>query len=556
MKCVVWVSLGVVASLVCGCTDDPGHARFTASRAYPTVFADDVVGGVDVAVVGDVAAVSDVAVDSTPDATEDIVQDIAASTDGTTTDATTGPDIGIPPEPETVLVAHQREFRAVWVATVWNINYPSKATLTPAQHRAELSALVDTTAAAGLNAIVFQVRAEGDAFYASQHEPWSRFLTGTQGQDPGIDPLAELIALAYLRNIEVHAWLNLYRARTSRSAPVAANHLAATLPQYAYNYGDLVWFDPGVVAVQTRLLDVVSDLVMRYAVDGIHFDDYFYPYPDGPFPDDATYAAYKTAGGGLALADWRRDNVNRMVAAVHDRVHSIDPSCRFGIAPFGIYQPGQPAGITGLNQYTSLYSDPVQWMRAGKVDYIAPQLYWPSTQTQQAYEPLLRWWTEVQPGTLVLAGNYLSQLGTSASWNIAELREQLRISRAYRAGQSLGNIWYQIKPLMTNQLGVRDIFGTEFYPTPALTPPMPQATSHAVQFPALTVLGAQVTIAHSVGESARAAAVYKQVGGAWSLQVVLAAEAGPTVWTLPDSGPWAISTVKRDGAESLGVVLP
>ncbi len=459
--------------------------------------------------------------------------------------------------PETARVSHPRELRAVWVATVWNINFPSRRGLSVAALKAELDALVATTAEAGLNAIVFQVRPEGDAMYASTLEPWSRSLTGTQGRDPGLDPLAYLLESAHARSLEVHAWLNPYRAKTDAAAATVAPHIASLYPEHVYAYDGLGWMDPGVEVVQQRLLDVVADLVTRYPLDGVHFDDYFYPYPDGPFPDSATYAAYKASGGALSLEDWRRDNVNRMVGAVHRTIRALDPGCRFGIAPFGIYRPGQPAGITGLDQYRSLYADPKRWILDGHVDYVAPQLYWPTTQTAQAYEPLLRWWTEVRPGQLVLAGNNLTKVGSSASWSVAEFREQLRISRALRAGGSLGNIWYHIAPLMENTAGIRDVFASEFYASPALSPPMPGAEARIVAPPVVSAEASgadlRLTIRHAAGEEVRAAAVYRQVGEGWSLVAVLPRHA--TEGLISGPGPLAISTVTRDGAESLGVVI-
>jgi uncharacterized lipoprotein YddW (UPF0748 family) len=542
-------ALVLAAFAVGACADDPQPSvSGSASRVYPTAFAGD---GLVFEDLQDAGSEADGVV--APDLPDAASPDVAV-------------DVELPDLPEdsgptqtTAAVSHTRELRAVWVATVWNINFPSRAGLSASQLRAELVELVDVTASAGLNAIVFQARAEGDAFYASALEPWSRFLTGTQGGDPGLDPLAELVALAHARNIEVHAWLNPYRAKTQLSSALAANHLAALHPQYAYTYGSLVWLDPAAEPVQQRLIAVVEDLVTRYDVDGIHFDDYFYPYPDGPFPDGATYAAYQAAGGSLGRDDWRRDNVNRLVAAVFDRIQALDPACRFGIAPFGIYRPGQPEGITGLDQYAAIFADPVQWMRAGKVHYIAPQLYWPTTRTRQAYEPLLRWWTEVQPGAQVFAGNYLSQLGTAADWTIAEFREQLRISRAQREGGSLGNIWYQIDPLISNDQGIRDVFRDEFYPAPALTPPMPGAASEVVPPPAVTAEQAggdlTLTILHAPGVRARAAAVYRANGGAWLIDRLVPAATG--VVTLPAAGgPYAVSTVDRRGAESLGVVAP
>ncbi|MBU6159745.1 MAG: family 10 glycosylhydrolase [Myxococcales bacterium] len=464
------------------------------------------------------------------------------------------PDTDPGPLPELTTVAHDREFRGIWVATVSNINFPSRTGLSVAQLRTEIRAMVDLSRRVGLNAIVFQVRPEGDALYDSRVEPWSRYLTGTQGRDPGLDPLAELIAYAHEQGVEVHAWMNPYRARATASSTAVSPNMAIDYPQYAYRYGSGTWMDPGAAPVQQRLLDVVEDLVTRYDLDGIHFDDYFYPYPDGEFPDSATWNAYRASGGTLNIGDWRRDNVNRMMEQVHQLVLDLDPDVRFGIAPFGIYRPGIPPGITGLDQYAAIYADPVRWMEEGWVDYLAPQLYWPTTQTAQAYEVLLDWWVTVNPLLYIFAGNYLSKLGDSSAWTIAEFREQLRLSRAYRAENSMGNIWFQIGPLENNESGIADIFRTEFYARPALTPELASALGESIEPPRITSSTSEVTITHDDAAALRAYTVYRDAGGgAWQLDRIIPASSGGAV-SLP-AGRWAIAAVDRRGIESQGVVL-
>lgn len=466
--------------------------------------------------------------------------------------ADTGVDVE-EPAPTLVSVAHPREFRGVWVATVSNINFPSRQGLTANQLRAELAALVDVTATAGLNAIVFQVRPEADALYASSIEPWSRYLTGTQGGDPGLDPLAELITLAHARNIEVHAWLNPYRAKANRSSSAVAPHLAVTQPGWAYVYGNTLWMDPGAAPVQDRLLEVVADLVRRYALDGVHFDDYFYPYPDGPFPDDVSFNAYTAAGGTLARNDWRRQNVNHMVRDVNARILDLDSTVRFGISPFGIYRPGIPPGITGLDQYNTLFADPVRWMEEGWLDYVAPQLYWPTTRTAQAYQPLLRWWTTVHPDLYVFTGNYLSQLGTSSDWTVDEFRAQLRISRELRNANSMGNIWFQIRPLQTNLQEIARVFREEFYPTPAVTPPLVSAIGRAVAVPTVRRGdGDDVLLTHNDPVPLRAWGVYRMQGDTWVLDRLLPPNLDNVA--LP-GGPWAVSAITRHSVESMGVLV-
>jgi uncharacterized lipoprotein YddW (UPF0748 family) len=458
------------------------------------------------------------------------------------------------PPVQTVEVGHTRELRGAWIATVYNINFPSGTGLSADAARAELDALVQTAADAGLNALFFQVRPEGDALYASELEPWSRYLTGTQGSDPGYDPLAELLERAHAHNVEVHAWLNPYRAKASSSTTAVAPHMSVVWPEHAHVYGAALWMDPASTEVRQRAVDVTVDLATRYAIDGVHFDDYFYPYPDGtPFPDDATWAAYQGGGGTLSREDWRRDNVNALIRDVHDALTGAAPHVRFGIAPFGIYRPGQPPGITGLDQYAELYADPVKWMEEGWVDYLAPQLYWPTTQSGQEYEPLLAWWCDLTWGDRpIFAGNYLSQLGTSTSWTVDELALQASISRSYAASGSLGNIWYNIDPLMDDLDGVASTFAAELYSAPALTPVLPAFTGATFAPPAVSLDGTTADVSHPSAEEVRAWTVYAADGAGWRLDRIVPARVAQ-IALLP--GEWAVAAVSRAGVESGGVPL-
>jgi uncharacterized lipoprotein YddW (UPF0748 family) len=457
-----------------------------------------------------------------------------------------------------VAVAHDRELRGVWIATVYNINFPSRPGLPAQEQQAELTGLLDTIEAAGLNAVFFQVRPEGDALYASSLEPWSRFLTGTQGQDPGYDPLAFLIDEAHARGVEVHAWLNPYRAQVNRENPVAAPHVAVTMPEHMRAYGSLLWMDPGAPAVRDHTVEVVLDLVRRYAIDGIHFDDYFYPYPDGTsFPDDATFAAYVEADGELERDDWRRDNVNRLIERLSEEIAAEAPHVRFGISPFGIYRPGIPEGITGLDQYASLFADPVAWMQNDWLDYIAPQLYWNSTRPQQDYGTLLDWWTTiVGEGRYVFAGNYLAMLGTEPAWSVDEFRQQLLISRAHRGdgpGEgSMGNIHYHVGPLASGREQIDLVLRDEFYATPALTPPVALLRDVPVAAPDLTLAGGEVVIEHADPASLRAWVVYREGDAGFEIDRIV-----PASRARLDLGPgrWAISAAGRHGVESEGRVV-
>jgi len=279
-------------------------------------------------------------------------------------------------------VTAPREFRGAWVASVANIDWPSRPGLAAEAQRAEITRIVERARDIGLNALIVQVRPAADALYESALEPWSEYLTGEQGKSPGYDPLAFWIAEAHRRGIELHAWFNPYRARhSSARSALAANHVANTAPQIVKSYGDVMWMDPGEAQASQRTVDVIADVTRRYDVDGIHIDDYFYPYPvaaDGAelaFPDDPSWQAYVLAGGTLARDDWRRRNVDALVERIHAAVHREKPGVRFGVSPFGIGKPqARPPGVAGFSQYDKIYADVELWLARGWLDYLAPQL--------------------------------------------------------------------------------------------------------------------------------------------------------------------------------------
>jgi uncharacterized lipoprotein YddW (UPF0748 family) len=453
-----------------------------------------------------------------------------------------------PPEPEVEVVhaSHQRELRAIWVATVANIDFPSKPGLSTEDQRRELHELVDLIDEVGLNAIMFQVRPEGDALYRSELEPWSRFLTGTQGQDPGWDPLEELVELAHARNIEVHAWFNPYRAASDRRKTTAAPHVSVTHPDWTVAYGAHQWMDPGREEVRQHTTAVVRDVVERYDVDGVHFDDYFYPYPNGtPFPDAATYKAYQDGGGTLDKDDWRRANVNALVADVYRAVKEVRPSVQFGISPFGIYRPGQPEGIRGMDQVDAIYADPLSWVEAGNVDYLAPQLYWPTTQKAQAHEPLLDWWAaQTQGRTRLYIGNYLSQVGVTPAWTTDELTAQ-RTLAADHPGVS-GNIWFSARPLLEDRHGVRAMM-RGLYPSPALPP---VRVDHEPERPIVEVDGGELCMQHHHVGGLRSFVVYGEAGNVLAL-----VPAGAHEHLRVPSGRYVVTAAEGGGMESVGVAI-
>lgn len=379
----------------------------------------------------------------------------------------------------------RREFRAAWIATVANIDWPSRPGLAADRQQAELTLLLDRAAAVGLNAVVLQVRPEADAFYASSLEPWSEYLTGTQGRPPApfYDPLEFAVAEAHARGLELHAWFNPYRVRhTSAKGPAAATHASRTMPEAVRTYGKFLWFDPGEPAAADRFMEVVTDVIRRYDIDGVHIDDYFYPYPvaeDGravPFPDDESHARALKDGGIADRPAWRRDNVDRLVQRLWHESKALKPHVLVGISPFGIWRPGHPAGIKGLDQYTALNADARKWLREGWLDYLAPQLYWRIDAPEQGYEKLLGWWADenIQHRGL-WPGNYTSRVrhdptaATSGSvWEADEILRQVAATRDEAVAG--GNIHFSMKALAEDFDGVATKLAAGPYAEPALVP--------------------------------------------------------------------------------------
>ncbi len=447
----------------------------------------------------------------------------------------------------TVPVAAPRELRGLWVATVANLDFPSKPGLSADTMRAELDRLVDTARDTGFNALVFQVRPEGDALYDSLHEPWSRYLTGTQGEAPALDPLQYLIERAHGEGIEVHAWFNPYRAALSSKPLRHPQHISNTAKDHTHRWGHLLWLDPGVLEVQDHAVAVVDDVVTRYDVDGVHLDDYFYPYPDGTkrFPDQASFSAYQETGGLLKLDAWRRDNVDTLVHRLAHTVRARRPHVRFGISPFGIYRPGQPEGIRGMDQVTALHADPMSWYDQGFVDYLAPQLYWPTTKEAQRYDRLLEWWNEhSEPDRPLVVGLDFTKVGRPA-WSLDEIRTQIDLAR--HAGRTAGWIGFRAKPVLDNQAGLADLL-TELQGAPALLPPIARL-EREVAPPELAVDGENAAVSW---EPRKALVVYREVDGQWKVEQILPRD---TTDLALGPGRWAVSQVDEGGWESRGVLV-
>ncbi|MBN1477324.1 family 10 glycosylhydrolase [Candidatus Sumerlaeota bacterium] len=371
------------------------------------------------------------------------------------------------------------ELRGAWIATVNNIDWPSEPGLPAAQQREELCELLDAAADVNLNMVILQVRTAGDALYDSPLEPWSEYLTGEMGEapDPHYDPLEFAIEEAHARGLELHAWFNPYRARYHTTvSDLAPNHILATRPDLVRRYGRHFWCDPGEPEVMDHTVGVILDVVRRYDIDGVHFDDYFYPYPETDaegneiaFDDDASWRRYREGGGTLERDDWRRDNVNRLVERLSHEIRAIDPDCRFGISPFGIWRPGHPPGIEGFDQWAQMWADPKHWAEQGWLDYLAPQLYWPTYQAPQSYSALLRWWLDQELGdTLLVPGNATYRVADEDhNWGVEEYDLQMRLTREMGAP---GNIHYHLGNIRDNWGGVRDLLRTRYYHRPAPLP--------------------------------------------------------------------------------------
>ena len=370
----------------------------------------------------------------------------------------------------------KREFRAVWIASVANLDWPSSAFLSPSSQRAEYISLLDKLKPLGFNAVIVQIRPECDALYASSIDPWSYWLTGGQGSAPNplYDPLQFMVDETHKRGMEFHAWFNPYRAvKTVGAYTNTASHISKVHPEWLLLYPNSTSptekdLDPGIPAVRAYVTGVIVDVVRRYDIDAVHWDDYFYSYSPTTTQDDSSWAKYK--GSFTDRGNWRRDNVNQLVKAVHDSIQAIKPYVKFGISPFGIWKSGVPAGITGLDSYSQLYCDAPTWMAQGWLDYLTPQLYWKITGSQD-YSKLMPWWASQMYGRHLYPGHASYQIN-GAGWSSSEIPNQIRLNRSTLA--SPGSVFFRAKVgVIDNEKGFADSLKNFLYAYPALIPAMP-----------------------------------------------------------------------------------
>ena len=369
-----------------------------------------------------------------------------------------------------------REFRAAWVATVFNLDWPSKAGLPASQQKAELLSIIEQASKLRLNAIILQVRPNGDALYKSRLEPWSVGLSGA-GTDPGYDPLAFAIAEAHRRGIEIHAWFNPFRATVS-SRPVGRGHISSRQPGWLLRAGSTTILNPGKPEARGHVLRVIMDVVNRYDIDGVHLDDYFYPYPP-----------HHNVADGRTPAQ-RRAVIDDFVQTLYQRVKRSKPYVRVGISPFGIWQPGFPENVeAGLNAYEELACDARKWIAKGWVDYLAPQLYW-RCEGPQSFPALMRWWSGINPSRPVWPGIASVRIDSKEDpgRKASEIGRQIGYSRQL-ARQSSGQLFWSWKSLGTNRGGIQRELG-KYYSSLALPPAMPWSGS---QCPARPLVQAQDT---------------------------------------------------------------
>jgi uncharacterized lipoprotein YddW (UPF0748 family) len=463
--------------------------------------------------------------------------------------------------------AAPREFRGSWIPSVYNLGWPSKPGLPSQVQQQELITLLDEAKALNLNAILLQVRPSGDALYNTKLAPWSEFLTGEQGRPPQpyYDPLEFAVTEAHRRGIQLHAWINPYRAATRQGGTFAESSPVRTLAGAAKKIDKLIWLDPAEPAVRDHVLAVVQELVSRYDIDGIHIDDYFYPYSsemkgtNGDFPDQDSWAKYQASGGKMSRGDWRRSHVDELMSRIYATMKQIKPRCYFSTAPFGIWRPGYPEGISGLDSYESLYGDSRKWLREGWLDFTSPQLYWDLSKEKQSFPKLLAWWnSENVKGRHVWPG--MSVSGAGGSFPTSDIIKRIQIVRD-QEGAKAGNVLWSFATLHANKTDLVQLLKKGPYATPALIPPSPWMDNQPPAPPAAVVNrdietgGVSLQWSQPSEADAFLIGIYAKVNGQWLFTSIpigakayrFAGNAIPTAVV--------VSAVDRTGNESQRVPL-
>ena len=416
----------------------------------------------------------------------------------------------------------EREFRAAWITPIEGGDWPSRPGLSVEEQKAELTAVLDAAQADGLNAVLLHVRTAADALYPTKRAPWSRYLTGRDnsslGSYAGYDPVALAIDEAHARGLQLHVWFNPFRAMPPDDlGKPLAGHVTRTHPEWVRHYGKSTWIDPGIPAARRAVLDAILEVVDRYDIDAVHIDDYFYPYVEEKtivrhvgkgkhrrritrrvtlrFPDDASWKKYGKAKGWTDRDAWRRANVDDFVRTLYQDVKARKRWVLVGISPFGIWRPGYPQGITGLDSYAEVFADTRKWLREGWLDYFAPQLYWPLDNSQQRFTRLDAWWrSENTLGRHVWPGLFTMRVASRSNpWPAVEIAHEVDALRDARRGttESLGHVHFRMGTLLSALPGDTTTFGAELrtteYATPALPPASPWLGDAAPGMPRLLV---------------------------------------------------------------------
>jgi uncharacterized lipoprotein YddW (UPF0748 family) len=424
--------------------------------------------------------------------------------------------------------AAMREFRAAWVATVANINWPSKPGLSTDQQKQEAIVLLDFLKKEHFNAVILQVRPQCDALYNSQLEPWSYFLTGVQGKapEPFYDPLEFWIRESHDRGIELHVWLNPYRAHHKDGKEISDQSIIKKRPELVVFLKEGYWWmDPAQKGTQDHSTAVVMDLVKRYDIDGVHFDDYFYPYPsynnNEDFPDTLSWSAYQAGGGKLTRGDWRRKSVNDFIENLYKKIKAEKPFVKFGLSPFGIWRPGYPESIEGFDQHNQLYADARRWLNEGWIDYFSPQLYWPINRMPQSFPVLLGWWSKENKKARHLWPGISVGRDTSAK-NVNEILSQIMISRGI-VPESKGVIHWSISSLTQNPNMSKAIVEGP-YKKDALVPASPWLDNTPAEAPQVEKEKKDSTLtirwSHSAENDVFRWVVYYKYGNTWNYSIL------------------------------------
>ncbi|GAB3484555.1 glycoside hydrolase family 10 protein [Flexivirga lutea] len=476
----------------------------------------------------------------------------------------------------------KHELRAFWVSVVANIDWPSKQGLSAEQQQAELIAWLDLAVAQQHNVVVLQVRPTADALWPSPYEPWSAWLTGEQGKDPGYDPLGFAVREAHKRNLELHAWFNPFRvAMTEDPSTLIPSHPARQHPDWVLPYGGKLYYNPGEPVVRRFVEDAIMDAVEHYDIDAVHFDDYFYPYPAAGkvFHDEEQYAKY---GNGMSLDDWRRSNIDDLIVRLGRRIKKSKPLCQFGISPFAVWRnkATDPIGsdtTAGVETYDDLYADTRGWVKKGWIDYICPQIYWSIGFAPADYATLVDWWSDVVDRTPVhlYIGQATYKVNTNGAvdphWlNPEELSSHLQLNASYP--QVDGNIYFSAVPVRNDELGATTLLDEKWYSKPALLPVTPRLkrraparvddlTRHAdtLRWSTGSRDTAHFAIYRIPLQHSHSHAKSRDLADARYLAAVIPADRRSNSWTDGDAGSgthvYVVSAVDRAGNESAGVAV-